>query len=52
MSLVEIHSRLGNTALFYSIALALWGLWRYYRRQGVESSYWGALVIANFYRSV
>jgi hypothetical protein len=46
MSLVEIHSRLGNTALFYTVIMALWGLWRFFRKQGVEGSYWGALVIA------
>jgi hypothetical protein len=46
MSLIEIHSRLGNTALFYTIVMAAWGLWRYVRKQNVDSSYWGALVIA------
>jgi hypothetical protein len=46
MSLIEIHSRLGNTALFYTIVMAAWGLWRYIRKQSVDSSYWGALVIA------
>ena len=46
MSLIEVHARLGNTALFYAILMAIWGLFRYLRRQGVESSYWGALVIA------
>jgi hypothetical protein len=25
--------------------MAMWGLWRYFRKQGVDSSYWGALVI-------
>jgi hypothetical protein len=46
MSLIDIHSRLGNTALYYMIIMALWGGWRYFRRQGVDSSYWGAMVIA------
>lgn len=45
MSLIEIHSRLANTAMFYIIILAAWGFWRYFRRQGMDSSYWGALVI-------
>jgi hypothetical protein len=45
MSLVEIHSRLANTLLLYVIALAVWGLWRFIRRQGVDGSYWGALAI-------
>lgn len=46
MSPIEIHARLGNTALFYVIILGLWGLWRFFRRQGLDSSYWGALLIA------
>ena len=45
MSLVEVHARLGNTALYYMIIMALWGLWRFFRKQGLDSSYWGALVI-------
>ena len=45
MSLAEIHARLANTALFYTIILAVWALWRFFRRQSVDSSYWGALVI-------
>lgn len=46
MTLVDIHNRLANTALFFTIIMALWGIWRYFRRQGVDGSYWGALVIA------
>lgn len=46
MSLAEVHARLGNTALFFSIAMAAWGLWRFFRRQGPDSNYWGAMVIA------
>jgi len=46
MGLVEIHGNLANTALLYTIAMALWGLWRYFRRQGVDGIYWGALAIA------
>jgi hypothetical protein len=46
MTLVDIHGRLANTALFYTIILAIWGLWRFFRRQGVAGNYWGALVIA------
>jgi hypothetical protein len=46
MPLTEIHSRLANTLLLYIIAMAVWGLWRFLRRQGVDGSYWGALAIA------
>src|SRR5512134_3536106 len=45
MSLADIHARLGNTAMYYAIILGLWGLWRYFRKQGLDSNYWGALVI-------
>ena len=46
MSLIDIHARLANTALYYMVLMALWGLWRYVRKQGVDGSFWGALVIA------
>jgi hypothetical protein len=45
MSLSDIHARLGNTAMYYMIIMAVWGLWRYFRKQGLDSNYWGALVI-------
>jgi hypothetical protein len=44
--LIEIHGGLANTALYYTIAMAAWGLWRFFRHQGVDGSYWAALVIA------
>ena len=46
MTLMEVHIRLASTAILYTIILALWGLWRFFRRQGVDSAYWGALAIA------
>jgi hypothetical protein len=46
MSLVEVHSRLSNTALLFCIIMAVWGGWRFLRKQGVDRSYWGALIIA------
>ncbi len=46
MSLSEIHGRLANTALFYLVIVSLWAFYRFFRRQGVDSSYWGALAIA------
>lgn len=45
MTLVEIHGRLANTALFFTLAMAVWGLFRYFRKQGLDGSYWGALII-------
>jgi hypothetical protein len=45
MSLIEVHGRLANTALYYTIAMALWGLYRYFRKQEVDSNFWGGLAI-------
>ena len=45
MSLGEIHGRLGYTAMYFMILMAVWGLWRFFRKQGVDSNYWGALAI-------
>jgi hypothetical protein len=45
MPLNEIHARLANTILYYVIILAIWGLWRFVRREGVNSSYFGAIAI-------
>lgn len=44
--MVLIHGRLANTVLLYVLVLGIWGFWRYFRKQGVDSSFWGALVIS------
>jgi hypothetical protein len=46
MPLSEVHGRLAVTAILYTAILAIWAFFRFFRRQGVESNYWGALVIA------
>jgi hypothetical protein len=46
MTLTLLHDRLATTALLYMILLGIWGLWRYFRGQSIEGSFWGALVIA------
>lgn len=45
MSISEIHARLGNTAMLYFLLIALWGYYRFFRGQGISSSYWGALAV-------
>ena len=45
MTLTDVHGRLATTALLFILFMAAWGLWRFFSRQGVDSSYWGALVI-------
>ncbi len=44
--LADIHARLGNTSLLYFLAISLWGYFRFFRRQGIDSTYWGMLAIA------
>ena len=44
-TLVFVHSRLALTAIFYAVAMGVWAAWSYFRGQGVNSNYWGALVI-------
>lgn len=46
MSLTDVHARLANTALFYFLILAAWGLWRFIRKQDIDSNFWGALIIS------
>lgn len=45
MTLPDIHGRLANTALLYVGLMAIWGIWRLIRKQGLSSNYWGALII-------
>jgi hypothetical protein len=40
-----IHDRLAYTAMMYIAILGIWGFLRFFRREGINSSYWGALVI-------
>ncbi len=44
-AIIQIHGWLGNTSGYYAIIMAGWGLWRFFRKQGIDSEYWGALVI-------
>lgn len=46
MPLVEIHARLANTTLFFIVIMAIWGTFRFLRKQGITGSHWGASVIA------
>ncbi len=40
-----IHSRLALTAIMYALAMGGWAAWSYLRGHGVNSNYWGALII-------
>lgn len=45
MSLTQIHGALANTVMYYFVILAIWGLFRFFRKEGISSNYWGALAI-------
>ena len=45
MSLTDVHARLAVSAVLFTAFLAIRGFWRYFRKQGVDSSFWGALII-------
>jgi hypothetical protein len=46
MTLTDIHGALSRTAILLTFILAIWGFIRFFRKEGVSSSYWGAMVIA------
>ena len=46
MSLSDIHGALSRTAILLTFILSIWGYFRFFRKEGVSSSYWGAMVIA------
>lgn len=45
MTLTEIHARIGNSALLFMVVAGVWGLIRWRRNQGVDSNYFGILVV-------
>ena len=44
-TIVFVHSRIALTAILYAVAMGVWAAWSYLRGQGVNSNYWGALII-------
>jgi heme A synthase len=45
-TILEIHRVLSNTIVLFFLLLGIWGLVRAIRKMGVNSSYLGAMVIA------
>jgi hypothetical protein len=41
-----IHERLATTSLLYFLVISLWGYFRFFRKIGIDSTYWGMLAIA------
>lgn len=46
MSLNEIHRFMSTAIAIFFLMVGLWGLWRAIRKQGVDGSYLGSLLIA------
>lgn len=44
-TIVQIHGVVSNTAILFFLLLGIWGLYRAIRKNGVDGSYLGALVI-------
>ncbi len=45
MSLPAIHGGLATACLIFSLILAGYSFWRYFRGQGINSAMWGVLVV-------
>ncbi len=45
MGIIDIHNALARTIWMFYLVLGLWGLYRAIRRQPVDGSYLGALVV-------
>ena len=43
MGLLQVHQGLANASLLFSLIIAGYGLWRYFRKQGIDASFWGVL---------
>lgn len=44
-TLIFIHGRIAQTTVLFALAMGLWAGWSYFRKEGVNSSYWGAIII-------
>jgi phosphotransferase system glucose/maltose/N-acetylglucosamine-specific IIC component len=45
MSLTQIHTGLANASLLFSLLIAGFCFWAYFRRQGVDGNLWGILAM-------
>ena len=43
MSVQQIHSALANACLIFSLIIAGYGFFLYFRQRGIDSSFWGTL---------
>ena len=45
MNLSQIHGALANACLIFSLIIAGYGFLRYFRGQGMDGSFWGAIAV-------
>lgn len=43
--MITIHNGLATTALLYFLVISIWGYVLFFRRKGIDPSYWGMLAI-------
>ena len=43
--MASLHQQLAQTIVFYLLAMGAWAALNFFRGKGIDSSYWGALVI-------
>lgn len=46
MTLPQIHDGLANATIMYCAIMAVWGLWRFFRKEGLSGGFFGAVVVA------
>ncbi|MEX2160516.1 MAG: hypothetical protein WD751_01260 [Anaerolineales bacterium] len=40
-----LHAGLAITSLYFFLIISIWGYFRFFRRQGIDSNFWGVLAI-------
>ncbi len=46
MNPIVLHTGISNMVVLFNAVLGGWGLLKYFRNQGVDSSYWGGLSLS------
>lgn len=45
MKLLQIHSGLSRASIIFSLIIGLYGLWRFFRKEGVNANLWSILAV-------
>ncbi len=43
MSLPQIHASIATSVILFNLVLGLWGFLKYFRGQGMDGNFWGAV---------